>query len=202
MKSPATLLAIAVLAISSLEAGTGDHRARTALDQLRQFSGPSETEPPNTPVSLGDPAPDFSFETSDHTWHHLRDLLVQGSVLLVFAPTDAQLRVLESERDALLQQGVVPVAVLDRRDGQAWATPDRLRLHFNVVGDSRVVIASQFNLIDSVSRRALQGWFVVDRSGRVRGLRRETLPDGGYAPVAARALGLAGSESVQPASSH
>jgi peroxiredoxin len=202
VKSPATMLALAVLAISSLQAGDGDFRTRAPQDDLRQYSGPSEPEPPNTPVAAGDPAPDFSFETSDHRWYHLRDLLVQGSVMLVFAPTDAQMRALESERDALLAKGILPVAVLDRRDGQSWSTPDRLKLHYHVLADSRGVIAAQFNLVDTNTHRTMPGWFVVDRSGRVRGLRRETLPDAGYVPVAARALGLAEHESVQPASAH
>ena len=200
MKSPATMLAIAVLAITSLQVADGDNHARLPQDDLRLFAGPTEPEPPNTPVGIGDPAPDFSFETSDHSWHHLRDLLGQGGVLLIFAPTDAQLQALEADREGLLSRGIVPVAVVDRRDGAAWTMPRRLQLHFSVIGDSRGVIASQFNLADPTARRTIPGWFVVDRAGRVRGLRREALPVKGYLATATRALGLAAEDTAQPAS--
>ncbi len=204
MKSPVTLLAIAVLAIGSLQASDGDDRTRpsTEMPQTMLGSGPIGTEPPNTSVTVGDVAPDFSFETRDHGWHHLRDLLAQGSVLLVFAPDDERLRDIEQEREGLLGRGIVPVAVLDQRERGVWETPERLGLHFSVLADPRGVIASQFNVEDPATRRATPAWFVLDRSGRVRGLRRQRFPEAGFLALAERALGLAGAGIGLPASAH
>jgi peroxiredoxin len=196
------MLAIAVLALGTMPTGDGNSPAPAPQDDLRSYAGPVEPEPPNTPVAVGDPAPDFSFETSDHGWHRLHDLLAQGSVLLVFGASDDQLRSLETERGSMIARGVLPVAVLDRRDGAAWSTPARLKLHFNVIADSRGVIASQFNLEDGSTRRAGPGWFVVDRTGRVRALGRQSAPVAGYLAVAARALGLPGESEAMPAASH
>lgn len=203
VKSPATMLAFALLALGTLQTGDGNHASPT-------LSGPdswgrattsdrANPDPPFATVAAGDPAPDFSFESRDHQWHRLRDLLAQGDVLLVFGADDARLRSLEGERDALLGRGVVPVAVLDRRDGAAWSAPERLSLHYGVVPDARGVIAAQFNLVNPETGRPYPSWFLVDRTGRVRGLHRGALPDQGFTAIAERALGLPSRGATLPA---
>lgn len=164
-------------------------------------SDPAVQDPPFALVNPGDTAPDFSFESRDHQWRRLRDLLVQGDVLLVFGADDAGLRAIEAERDALLAHGVVPVAVLDRHDHAAWTTPDRLSLHYGVVPDSRNVIAEQFNLVNPETGRAYPSWFLVDRAGKVRALHRGTLPNQGFAAITEQALGIPRDGQPVPAGS-
>jgi peroxiredoxin len=186
------MLAVALLAIGTLQSGQGDHSTPAPVESWTRAPGSDRAvpDPPFTVVNAGDPAPDFSFEARDHRWRRLHDLLVQGDVLLVFGADDARLNSIESERDALLAHGIVPVAVLDRRDGAAWATPDRLRLHYGVVPDARGVIAEQFNLVNPETGRPYPSWFLVDHAGKVRALHRGALPEQGFTAAAERALGL------------
>jgi peroxiredoxin len=147
-------------------------------------------EPPSAEVELGDLAPDFAYQGDDNRWRRLHDLLQQGPVLLVFSTDPAVLTALERERDAMLKLGAIPVALLDVRNGVAWATARRHGLHYLVIPDSRRVIASQFHALDQNGERLAPSWFVVDRGGRVRALRRGSLPEQGYAQLTAIALGL------------
>lgn len=156
-------------------------------------------DPPFSVVSPGDPAPDFSYEARDHQWRRLRDLLVHGDVLLVFGADDEGLRALETEREALLAHGVVPIAVLDLKDHATWTTPDRLQLHYGVVPDSRSVIAEQFNLLNPETGRAYPSWFLVDHAGKVRALHRGALPSQGFTAIAERALGKPRDDQPLPA---
>lgn len=146
-------------------------------------------EPAPMVIHNGDPAPDFSYQSPDGRWRHLHDLLVQGNVLMVFGAPEATLLTLERERNDLLNLGVLPVAVLDIKPGNAWGTARKLDLHFTVLADPRRVIGGQFNVVDGNSR-SLPAWFVVDRKGTVRGSWRGELPADGYLSIAARSLGL------------
>jgi peroxiredoxin len=151
---------------------------------------PGTTEPPVTPVDLGDNAPDFSYQASDGRWRHLHDLLLQGPTVLVFGANDGVLRAIEHDRDRLLDMGVIPVAIVDAKNGAARTTVEKLGLHFMVLSDSRGVIAGQFNAVDGRSGRQLPVLFVLDRTRRVRALMRTTLPVRDYVGLAADALGL------------
>lgn len=147
-------------------------------------------EPPASEVRIGDVAPDFSYEGYDGRWRNLRDLRVQGAVLLVIAPDTDQLRALERERASLLDRGIVPVAILDVTPRATASTIKKLDLRYSVIADPRRVIAEQFNAIQSRTHAAVPAWFVIDRSGVVRGLDRGKFPAGGYLATAASALGL------------
>jgi len=92
----------------------------------------------------------------------------------------------------------VPVAVLDRGSARAASLARRLGLHYVVVPDPQNVVAAQFNVLDPATRRAAPAWFVVDRSGRVRGLDRRGVPDDGYLSLASRALALASRDAILP----
>ena len=204
MKSPATMLAVAVLALGSVQGLDGDTPPHPLPDNSHSQANasPITTEPPSSPVNVGDPAPDFSYEAGDHHWHTLHDLTAQGSVLLVFAPDDDQLVTLENERDAMLQRGILPVAVLDRRDGATRSAVNRLHLHYTVVADYHAVIAEQFNLIEAPGTPVVPAWFVVDRSGTVRGMHRTGLPRADFRSLATRALGLPDDGVPLPAVAH
>jgi peroxiredoxin len=200
VKSPVTLIAVLALAIGSLQASDSDAPALPDAPRSTSNASAIDAEPPSSTVGVGDTAPNFAYETPDHHNRRLRDLLAQGSVLLIFAPTEDQLKVLEHERDSMLQRGVLPVAVMDRRDSAARSLASRLRLHYPVLGDPRGVISEQFNLLDPTGPRCRPGWFVVDRQGRVRGLHRAALPESDFTSLATRALGLPADGATLPAS--
>lgn len=147
-------------------------------------------ETPATEVCLGDLAPDVAYQGINAHWRRLRDLVAERPALLVFGADETTLLGIEREREALMELGVLPVAVVGSRLGVARALASRLGLRFTVVADPRCVIAAQFNAIDAMNGRQLPAWFVVDAQRRVRGLGRKGLPPGGYADLAAEALGL------------
>lgn len=157
-------------------------------------------EPPTSEVSIGDVAPDFSYEAFDGRWRNLHDLRVQGAVVLVIAPDHDQLLALERERTALLSRGIVPVAILDATPRATASTIRKLDLRYSVIADPRRVIAEQFNAIQSRTHAAVPAWFVIDRSGAVRALDRGRFPNDGYLAVAGPALGLPTADMAVPSS--
>jgi len=158
------------------------------------------TETFNTEVKVGDPAPDFSYQGLDGRWLRLQDILAQGPVLLVFGADELTLRVIEHERERLMDLGVVPVAVTDVRSGAARAIVSRNSLLFTVLSDTRGTIASQFNVVDPTNGRHRPTWFVVDPKGVVRGLGRRGLPLRGYPSLVANSLGVPIPGTTLPAS--
>jgi peroxiredoxin len=198
------LLSALLAAILALGPGevTDQTPPLTPDDATARSYGPLPPEPPSADVELGDVAPDFAFQGEDNHWRRLHDLLQQGPVLLVFSTDKATLTTLEHERDAMLKLGAIPVALLDVRNGVAWATARRLGLHYLVVPDSRRVIAAQFRALDQNGERVAPSWFVVDRGGRVRALRRGSLPAQGFAQLTALALGLPDPGVTVPTGEH
>jgi len=152
--------------------------------------GLNALEPPPTEVAAGDIAPDFSYQSVSGRWLHLHDLIAHGNVLLVFSPADEPLPALERDREALLRLGVIPVAVVQRKAGSAWSYARRQGLQYTVVPDPSCVIAAQFNVLGSSTHAMIPAWFVLDRTGRVRGLGRDGLPATGYPTLAAAALSI------------
>ena len=155
-------------------------------------------EPPTAIVRKGDPAPNFSYQSPDGRWRHLRDLVDKGSVLLVFAGREHHLVRLERERERLLDLGVLPVAILDVKQGAARSQVRRMDLTYTVLADPRNIIASQFNVVDPITQGAIPSWFVIDRRRKVRALGRGSLPVQDYPALAARALALAMPGSALP----
>jgi peroxiredoxin len=162
--------------------------------------GATAPEPGTAVVEIGDRAPDFAFTDLQGRTAHLHDLLAQGAVLLVFESGESGLSALQRERDALVRMGVVPVAIEDMRSGAARSMRERLALSFPVIPDTRAIAASQFNSLDGATLRPVPSWFVVDRAGHVRGLKRGAMPAGPWAPVVATALGLPSPEAPHAAS--
>lgn len=200
MKFSHVLLAAILTVLFTIGPGDGVNRGMSSVEE----PGPSQTirprlpEPPSALVAAGDAAPDFLYQSEDNRWWRLHDLLIQGPVVLVFGASGDRLRALEAERDALLHMGVLPVAVLDLKNGPTWATARRFTLRFPLIPDSRRVIAGQFNVVDAAGEHTVPAWFVLDRKGRVCSLKRGMLPERGFAPVVAGALGLPSPGSQVP----
>ena len=192
MTFPCLIACLVLVAATPFQAPDGANRAKSLTDDLHRLEGisPGNPEPPLSTVSPGDVAPDFSFESRDRGWLRLHDLLAQGNVLLVFGAEDAQLTAIEREREAMLNRNIIPVVVLDRRDGATWSTIRRLGLRYSLISDSQCVIAAQFNVLSANTHRPVPSWFAIDRMGRVCGLKRTGLPVVGYALMAISALGL------------
>ncbi len=154
---------------------------------------------PATEVCLGDIAPDFAYQDVDARWRRLRDLAAETPVLLVFGANEATLRIIEGEREELMDLGVIPVAVVGSRLGVTRAVVNRFELRFTVLADPQGVIATQFNAIDPANGRQLPTWFVLDPKRRVRGLGRKGLPPRGYTELASDALGVRPRTATLPA---
>ena len=201
------ILPIAVLTAamspSTSPSDTFVHATRPTLDEPRAHepSWLTAIEPSASLVEPGDQAPDFSYQSATGEWSRLHELLQHGSLVLVFLPSETDLRTLASERGSLLGAGIVPVAVLDRRSSSTNAIARRLALTFPVIADPIGTIASQFNLVGPPTGRARPGWFVLDRSGRVRALDRGQLPRGGFAGVAFQALSIPAPDAARSVSS-
>lgn len=150
--------------------------------------------------AVGQPAPDFTYQSHDMLWQNLHDMLEQGSVLLVFGASDDQMRQIEHERENLLRQGVVPVVVQDHRDHDVWATVRRLNLNYSILADPHCVVSEQYGVLETPARRVTTAWFVVDRSGRVRANGAGELPAKGWVSLTADALGLPGANALRSAS--
>jgi len=145
-------------------------------------------EPPVAELRVGDRAPNFAYQGYEGHWMRLHHLVDQGPVLLVLGWNEEQLVQLEREREELLQLGVIPVAIVDRKPGKARTIVRTLKLKFTVLADPRLVIAWQFNVAES--GRITPSWFVIDRRARVRALSRTHVPAEAYTRLCARALAL------------
>lgn len=162
----------------------------TAVSAAVTPAAPAPVAPaaPLVRPATGDKAPDFVYQSYDYMRRRFHDMLDQGAVMIVFAPTEAELRQLESERDAMLARGVFPVAVVPRSDRDVWKLVRRLDLSFSLLSDPRGAIASEFGAWDGTQAGA--AWFVVGTDGRIRACERGHMPRGEWAATAFGALGL------------
>ncbi|HEY2956367.1 MAG TPA: redoxin domain-containing protein [Candidatus Eisenbacteria bacterium] len=190
MKISTVLLVTLLAALFVIGPGEVMDPTPPPTDGAKTSLRPKPPEPPSSEVEPGDLAPDFAYQGDDNRWRRLHDLLAQGPVVLIFGATPPTLVALERERDAILRLGANPVAVVDMRGRTAWAQARKLGLRYLVIPDSRRVIASQFNTVDASGQTTAPAWFVLDRGGRVRGLRRGTLPAEGFTSLVAKALGV------------
>jgi peroxiredoxin len=170
-----------------------------AVDPRRPDPLTVAAEPPILSIQPGDPAPDFSFVGLDGRWRSLRDLTAHGALLLVVAPHQAQLRALDRARDSLLDIGVLPVAVLDVRPNRARLLVQQLGLRYTVVPDARRIVASQLDSVHPLTLAPVPSWFLVDRTRKVRALKRGVRLERDFASLAARALALPLPDAVPPA---
>jgi peroxiredoxin len=191
---PFSTLLLTMLLGPGVDGSRASHERTGLTRSPSAFATPAE--PPAVEIQVGDPAPNFSYQGFDGRWMRLHHLLDQGPVLLVFDPGRDILSRLEEERESLLDLGVVPVAVVDSRPGAARSLAQRMGLRFTVLSDERLVIASQFNAVQSTV--LVPSWFVLDHHGKVRGLGRGRLPSAEYPRLCARALSLPLPGAVMP----
>jgi len=193
--------AVVALLVVATTVGDGADRTTAPPDFPSKLNHPSSsiTEMTYPPVDVGDPSPNFSWVGPDNRSHELRDVLQQANVLLVFAPGDDVLQTLETERDALAQIAVVPIAVLDSRARAAANRAKKLGVHFLVVPDASRLIGAQYNLLDPSSGRMQAGWYAVDRKGVVRGTGTSLTTEPKWTRIAASALAIPAPDVPMPA---
>jgi peroxiredoxin len=138
----------------------------------------------------GEVAPDFVYQSSDWLWQNLSNMLEERHVLLVFGAGETDLMRLERDREALGRMGVVPVAVCERRDREAFRLVQRLALGYSLLADPRGVIGEQYAVLDPHTHASRPAWFVIDREGRVRDRGEGLRPAMDWGTVSASALGL------------
>lgn len=152
-------------------------------------SGLAPAPRPASPApAAGELAPDFTYQSHEYLWQNLHNILERGPVVLVFGAGDAELVALESERESLQSRGVTPLAVVDRRDVDAWGIVRRLSLGYSLLADPRSSIGEQYGVLDASSRRSQPAWFVIDQAGQVRDSGFGDLPQHGWDELAAVAL--------------
>ncbi|HYM81010.1 MAG TPA: redoxin domain-containing protein [Candidatus Limnocylindria bacterium] len=190
MKLTITVAGLLLLMSGADPGGNGNPPSHSSLTAEQPTLNVATHEPPQAEVAVGGSAPDFSYQGPDSRWRHLHDLTSQGVVLLVFGAAERDLEAMESERDALLDLRVIPVAVLDMKPSRAWASARRLGLRYTVLADPRRVIGHQFNSIDTSRPVTIPSWFLIDHRRTVRGLQHGPLPKQGFTKLAALALGL------------
>ena len=198
-----TSLALAAVLAAAVPLNSNDSPSAPTVPGRDNLSTPySAPEPPSAPVMVGDRAPAFSWQADDAHPVQLSDLLAQGNLFVVFGAPDVCLRALEHEREALLDLGVVPVAIVSSGNRGARSTANRLGLHYVLVPDSRRVVAVQYGVMDDVTQAIAPSWFILDRTGHVRALKRGLLPNTGYAKLATAALALPAGDVTLPAGKH
>lgn len=152
-------------------------------------SGSASAPRSSTPVPIsGELAPDFTYQSQEYLWQNLHNILEHSAVMLVFGAGDEQLLAIERDRETLTAHGVTPLAVVDRRDVDAWTMVRRLNLGYSLLADPRSVLGEQYGVIDATSRRSQPAWFVIDRAGHVCQSGLGPLPRHGYGDLAAAAL--------------
>jgi hypothetical protein len=197
-------LLLAVTALLATADDPNDRIPRPSGSSLSTHEGPSLLSRPletlAAEVRLGDQAPNFSYQGVDGRWRHLRDMLVQGPVLLVFGADPLTLRVIEHERERLLDLGVVPVAVTDAalalgpRDGESL----RPAIHRagRRAGSHRLSVHCRGSVDRAPAADLVRGGPGASRARTGTG----GLPRYGYPTLAANALGLPASVAPLPAS--
>lgn len=153
-----------------------------------EVTSPAADSAPAIPA-VGDSAPDFTYQSRDYLWQRLHNMLEQGSVLLVFGASDEQLRSLEHEQEDLARSGVIPVAVVRQREGEVWRIVRRDGLTYSLLADPHAAIAEQYGALDLATKGSRSLWFVIDRTGRVRGAGEGRSHPDSWTAIATLALG-------------
>ena len=106
----------------------------------------------------------------------------------------SQMKYREIEKGQALEDAdviaVIGSMIKQRKDSAAQSLSRKLHLTYPMIADPMNVIAAQFNVLGRNTLRARPAWFVVDKSGKVRALSREGLPERGYLRIACAALDL------------
>lgn len=163
---------------------------RLFLNAVAVSSSPAPEAASSVMPARGQSAPDFVYQSHDHLWQNLHNMLEEHHVLLVFGAGADDLARLEREREALQRLGIAPVAVVHQRDGEARRLVRDLDLGYSLLADPRGAIGEQYGVRDLVRAQDRAVWFVIDRGGAVRDLGEGLVPGSGWQALAAGALEL------------
>lgn len=136
----------------------------------------------------GQEAPDFVYQSYDHLWQNLHNMLEESHVLLVFGASESDLATLEEDREPLRKLGITPVAVVTEHDGEARRTVHDLNLGFSLLADPRGAIGEQYGVREGAVVRDRSVWFVIDQDGEIRDRGEGLRPAEGWPTLASHAL--------------
>ena len=138
----------------------------------------------------GQEAPDFVYQSYEHLWQNLHNMLEESHVLLVFGASESDLARLEQDREPLHRLGITPVAVVTERDGEARRTVRELNLGFSLLADPRGAIGEQYGVREATVARDRSMWFMIDQEGEIRDRGEGLRPVEGWPALASHALEL------------
>ncbi len=133
-------------------------------------------EPRTADLGVGQPAPMFSYLSTDGRWHKFSDLLDERPVLLVFGARSTELAALENARTVFDDMGVDVAVALDMRAGSAATLAKELELQGPIISDPKRAIASLYHSLMERSLRHAPSYFVVDTKRTIRALGYGSVP--------------------------
>lgn len=136
----------------------------------------------------GQEAPDFVYQSHDHLWQNLHNMLEEHHILLVFGADDAELARLEVDREPLQALGIAPVAVVTTRDSDARRTVRQLNLGYSLLADPRGAIGEQYGVRQAAVVHDRAMWFMIDQSGAIRDRGEGLRPEAGWQALASQVL--------------
>ncbi len=186
------LMAAGFLAAASLASPAGMPQAPpSALTNAVAVTLHSRAGNAATPMlERGQEAPDFVYQSHDHLWQNLHNMLEESHILLVFGASQTDLAQIERERESLRKLGISPVAVVNERDGDARKTLRQLNLGFSLLADPRGAIGEQYGVRDASVAHDRAMWFVIDQDGEIRDRGEGLHPKSGWPTLAMHALDL------------
>jgi peroxiredoxin len=136
-------------------------------------------------VDVGDEAPDFELRDQHAQLHRLSDHRGKDNVLLVFYPfaftgvCTGEMTALRDELDALQAMGTVVYAISCDTLASLRAFADSQGLTHSLLSDfwPHGAVSTSYGVFNETRGAADRGSFVIDRSGFVRWIVRNELPD-------------------------
>ena len=136
-------------------------------------------------VDVGDEAPDFELRDQHAQLHRLSDHRGKANVLLVFYPfaftgvCTGEMTALRDELDSLQNSGAVVYAISCDTVASLRAFSDSQELTHSLLSDfwPHGAVSTSYGVFNEALGAADRGSFVIDRSGVVRWIVRNELPD-------------------------
>lgn len=183
------LIAAALLAAASFMPAGAPSAASSALTNAVFVSSASRAGSAASVVpERGQEAPDFVYQSHEHLWQNLHNMLEENHVLLVFGASDEELGSIEADREPLQALGIAPVAVVTTRDSDARRTVRQLNLGYSLLADPRGAIGEQYGVRESAVVKDRAMWFVIDQSGAIRDKGEGLRPESGWRALASQVL--------------
>lgn len=183
------LITAGLLAAASLSpAGVVQTPSSARTNAIVVSSSPRTGSAATLVPERGQEAPDFVYQSHDHLWQNLHNMLEEHHILLVFGATDAELARLEADREPLQSLGIAPVAVVTTRDSDARRTVRTLNLGYSLLADPRGAIGEQYGVREAAVAQDRAMWFMIDRAGAIRDMGEGLAPESGWQALASQAL--------------